>query len=159
MFSPKSTLVLTMLEASIKRAISKLPEGSPERVELERFVLSVQTLNPVELGRAVGALAAIGQDKGRSIFDKASQKLSEVFPVKEEADTPAEANTPEISPKVVTICSLSHVVDAMEDGGIRLTDTVTGEVLIVQIKDAYGASDFQNAVNTRVHELIMGVKS
>lgn len=158
MFPPKSTLALTMLGAYAKRVISKLPEGSPERVELERVVLSVQTLSPVELGRAVGALTTIAQGKGRSIFEKASQKLSEAFPVKAEADTDVEASAPEIPPKVVTIGPTSHLVDFTETRSIRLTDVLTGEVLIIQIEDAYGAGDFQNAVNTRVHELIMGVK-
>lgn len=142
---------LAIAKALAKAAVSRLPEGSKAHEMFSRL----ESIKPEDVGVAAKEILVVATGKGRHIASELAQKAADVLSA---GDTPA---TQEPSPEVVHVSELtvwndSHVVTV--DGEIIVITSADGrEQTRIDLKASGGAvRNLQHAINTRIHEIVMG---
>ncbi len=143
---------LAIAKALAKAAVSKLPEGSKAHEMFSRL----ESIKPEDVGVAAKEILVVATGKGRHIASELAQKAADAL--SNEAQTVEASPKPDFKVQVheLTVWNDSHEV-SFEDGVIVITSIDGREQTRLNLKSAgYAPSKIQNAVNTRIHEIIMG---
>lgn len=143
---------LTIAKAIAKAAVSSLPEGSKAREVFSRL----ETIKPEELGVAGKELLVMGAGKGRSLVAELAQKAADAL--SEDVQTAETSPKPDFKVHVheLTVWNDSHEV-SIEDEVIVVTSSDGREQTRINLKASGGAvRNLQHAVNTRIHDIVMG---
>lgn len=143
---------LAIAKALAKAAVSRLPEGSKAHEAFSRL----ESINPEDVGVAAKEILVVATGKGRHIASELAQKAADALSA---GDAPTTTQEP--SPEVVHVSELtvwndSHVVTV--DGEVIVITSADGrEQTRIDLKASGGAvRNLQHAINTRIHEIVMG---